>query len=64
MQIEPRATASRTLSRAQNHFFDEMFFTVLRSATPQTGHFVLARAAVARYDRTKWPLADSSRLSR
>jgi rare lipoprotein A len=35
----------RTSSTAQNHFLHELFFTVLPPATPQTGHFVLARAA-------------------
>jgi peptidoglycan lytic transglycosylase len=45
MQIGPRAPDLRAPSPSQNHFLHELFFTVLHPATPQTCHFVLARAA-------------------
>lgn len=45
MQIGPRAPHLRAPSQPQNHFLYELFSTLLRSAAPQTGHFVLARAA-------------------
>jgi peptidoglycan lytic transglycosylase len=45
MRIGPRTPTLRSSSRGQNHFLHELFFTVLPSAAPQTGHFVLARAA-------------------
>jgi rare lipoprotein A len=47
MQIEPRANASPpsfSLSRPQNHFLHELFFTSRALAAPQSHNFVLARA--------------------
>jgi rare lipoprotein A len=45
MRIAPLAAALRAPSFAQNHFLHELFFTLLRPTAPQTGYFVLARAA-------------------
>jgi rare lipoprotein A len=45
MRIGPRTPTLRGTSSAQNHFLHELFFTVPPPAAPQTGHFVLARAA-------------------
>jgi rare lipoprotein A len=45
MQIEPLPTTLHVPSASQNHFLHELFFTLRHPATPQTRHFVLARAA-------------------
>src|ERR1700678_2193120 len=63
MHIGPLMSALPDPLNTQNHFMHEMFFTSHPITTPQTRHFVLAAPIVARYDRTKWHLADPSRGS-
>ena len=57
MRIGPRAPALRAPSPAQNHFIYELF---LASRRHKHAILFLPAPLPARYDRTKWPLADPS----